>query len=68
MVNRRKFFSGAMCLGAAVSAGLSAGGEDAARRQPVASKSLGKATTLPLGRYDEHIHIYEDMEPKSDSR
>ena len=66
MVNRREFFSGTMCLGAAVAAGLSAGAEDAVRGQPVVSKSLGKATTLPPGRYDEHIHIYEDTEPKSE--
>jgi len=34
---------------------------------PVAGKDLGKAKVLPPGRYDEHIHIYEDGAAKPEA-
>lgn len=59
MTSRRGFLVGSMCLGSAVAARADAGGP-VAEMPPVAGKDLGKAKTLPPGRYDEHVHVYED--------
>ena len=66
MTNRREFLAGTACLGA-VGAALSANAAEEDGKKPVYGKDLGKAKTLPAGRYDEHIHIYEDSEPKPEA-
>ena len=66
MTNRRNFLAGAACLGAVGAvAGASVSDENA--KKPFLGKDLGKARTLPAGRYDEHIHIYKDSEPKPEA-
>jgi len=66
MTNRREFLAGATCLGVAVAAthGAADGGSEVS---PPREKDLGKAKSLPSGRYDEHIHIYDDDEPKPEA-
>ena len=66
MTNRREFLAGTACLGA-VGAALSAGAATEDGKKPVYGKDLGKAKTLPAGRYDEHIHIYDDSDPKPEA-
>lgn len=66
MTNRRDFLAGTACLGAIGAAAGMASAEENAKR-PFLGKDLGKAKILPAGRYDEHIHIYEDSEPKPEA-
>jgi len=63
MTNRREFLTGAACLGAMGTATPLMAEEKA----PVFGKDLGKAKVLPAGRYDEHIHIHEDSDPKPEA-
>jgi len=66
MTSRRNFLMGSACLGAVAAAKPSAVGA-AVAAAPVAGKDLGKAKTLPPGRYDEHIHIYTDAAAKPEA-
>jgi len=67
MPSRRDFLKGTACLGAAVAA-LPAEAETArAQTDSAFGKDLGKAKALPTGRYDEHIHVYDDTEPKPEA-
>ena len=61
VINRRDFLKGAACVGPMAAVGVASAAEErAAADVRPAGKDLGKARTLPPGRYDEHIHIYED--------
>ena len=71
-MNRRDFICGTASLGSLMAATVAAGataeeksGIPAASNMP-SGKDLGKARVLPPGRYDEHMHIYEDKDPKSE--
>lgn len=66
MTGRREFLTGASCLGA-VAAATSLEGDGAASERRVFGKDIGKARNLPSGRYDEHIHIYTDSDPKPEA-
>ena len=66
MMNRRGFLVGTACLGT-VGAVLPLGAVTEDGKKPVCGKDLGKAKTLPAGRYDEHIHIYGDSDPKPEA-
>lgn len=68
-MNRRDFLKGAACMGAAVPVGDASAAADPQGQDPgaVRGKDLGKLKVLPPGRYDEHIHIYEDTEPKPEA-
>lgn len=59
MTSRRNFLMGSACLGS-VAAVHPAVADIPVEMPTVAGKDLGKARVLPPGRYDEHIHIYED--------
>ena len=63
LYNRRDFLKGTACIGAiAPIAGKPVA--DVGQAESVGQgKDLGKAKALPPGRYDEHIHIYDDNEP-----
>lgn len=63
LYNRRDFLKGTACIGAvAPIAGRPVA--DVGQAESVGQgKDLGKAKALPPGRYDEHIHIYDDNEP-----
>ena len=69
-MNRREFLAGSVCVGSvAAAAGLASaatGGKDSDGAKAF-GKDLGKAKALPPGRYDEHIHIYEDTDPKPEA-
>lgn len=67
-MDRRDFLKSSMCVGSMMAATFAPA---AAKTVPPAGpasvgKDLGKAKALPPGRYDEHIHIYEDTAPKPD--
>ena len=71
-MNRREFICGTASLGSLMAATVTPGaaaeggsGIPSASNRP-AGKDLGKARVLPPGRYDEHMHIYEDKDPKSE--
>ena len=66
MVNRRDFLMGTTCFGASIAA-TKVKGESIAGKPTAFCKDLGKAKVLPPGRYDEHIHVYEDTEPKPEA-
>ena len=57
MTNRREFLVGATCLGVAVAAthGAADGGSEVS---PPREKDLGKAKSLPSGRYDECMAVF----------
>ena len=67
-MNRREFIKGTACMGSLAAAAMASAEE---RRSGIpssadrpAGKDLGKARILPPGRYDEHMHIYEDTDPR----
>ncbi len=58
---------GSACFGAAVSAARNVQAEVSVELPLIAGKDLGKAKTLPAGRYDEHIHVYKDGPAKPEA-
>ena len=60
LLDRRDFLTGSLCVGSLAATGVAAAGEKAPAGGKPSGKDLGKARTLPAGRYDEHIHIYQD--------
>ena len=65
MTSRREFLAGTACLGS-VGAAFSAKAAEG-EKVPACGRDLGKAKALPAGRYDEHIHIYNDSDPKPEA-
>lgn len=66
-MNRRDFIKASACVGTLATAGCPAAGAVAGARKeeegaPAAGKDLGKARILPPGRYDAHIHLYQDTQ------